>query len=312
VAQGTQRPHFVPRTYLKAWANAKDQVAYRRRDGDGALVTNITNVAVAGGIYGTGEVAQAREDFFKQLEDEWADLREQLTTDGDLHGERRSLLALFAAVQLKRTDKDHQANNFICDVADATNERPIPRDPVRQCLVRLAGAEPDDNEVEAAWSFVNGTPGGEIPTREMLFNVAMEVAVSTVAPRLEAKAWTVYKYKDPILLSSDCPVLKWRRPSAEPHYGGVGIGTADEIRFPLSPNALLVMAEETRDARRNPNSRKINAEAVKQCHKFVFGTPEAKAALDNYEISRRAPRVRFHTRPLYDSADMYVIRTYVE
>ena len=127
-------------------------------------------------------------------------------------------------------------------------------------------------------------PNGEIPTKDMIFNISMSGAVSLIAPRLEAMGWTVYKYDAPILLSSDCPVLKWRRPSAKPQYGGVGIDTADEIRFPLSPNALLVMSQESRDPRRNPNSRKINAEVVRQCHKFIFGAPEALEAIDNYEL----------------------------
>ena len=54
------------------------RVAYRRRDTDAALLNNITNVAVTGGMYGKGQLGQAREQAFKQLEDEWADLRQEL------------------------------------------------------------------------------------------------------------------------------------------------------------------------------------------------------------------------------------------
>jgi Protein of unknown function (DUF4238) len=196
-----------------------------------------------------------------------------------------------------------------------TEERPIPKDAVLQFIAGLDGSPPDDNEVEAAWTYVNGMPNGEIPTEDMISNISIDGAVSLIAPRLEAMGWTVYKYDDPILLSSDCPVLKWRRPSAEPQHGGIGIDTADEIRFPLSPNALLVMAQESRDPRRNPNTRKINAEAVRQCHKFVFGAPEAREAIDNYEMSTRSPRARLHIGPCYDAAGEYmgdIIHTYVE
>lgn len=311
----TKRPHFVPRTYLGAWANAANQVAYRRRDSEAAVITNIANVAVAGGIYGKGEAGQAREELFQQIEQEWASLREELITNGDLHGERRSLLALFAAFQLTRTLKEQEARSFVCGVAATTDDRPIPKEAVRQFLANMDAAEPDANEVEAAWAYVNGMPNGEIPTYEMILNITMMGAVSVIAPRIEAMAWSVYRYRDPILLSTDCPVLKWRRPTTEPHHGGIGIDTADEIRFPLSPNALLILADERRDTRRSPNSRKINAQAVSQCHKFVFGTPESKATLDSFEMPRRAPRVRFRTGPLYDSADAYLgnlIHTYVE
>ncbi|SPM34774.1 hypothetical protein MRAB57_2595 [Mycobacterium rhizamassiliense] len=315
MAQGTRRPHFVPRTYLKAWANDAGQVAYRRRDRDGTVVTNITNVAVASDIYGTGDAAQAREEFFQQIEEEWADLRSELTAAGDLRGERRSLAAVFAAIQLNRTLKEYEARNFVCDVAATTEERPIPKDAVLQFIARLDGSQPSDNEVEAAWTFVNGMPNGEIPTKEMVFNISISGAVSLIAPRLEAMGWTVYKYDAPVLLSSDCPVLKWRRPSAKPQSGGAGIDTADEIRFPLSPNALLVMSQESQDPRRNPNSRKINAEVVRQCHKFIFGVPEALELIDNCELSTRSPRVRFDTGPLYDAEGAYmgeILHTYVE
>ncbi|AKN15684.1 hypothetical protein MHAE_08503 [Mycobacterium haemophilum DSM 44634] len=300
----TKRPHFVPRTYLSAWANAASQVAYRRRDGGAAIVTSVANVAVAGGIYGVGQLAQYREELFQQVEGEWVDLRRDLTQHGDLRGERRSLLAVFAALQLSRTLKHYEGHNFICNVAATTDDRPIPKAVVRQYISDLDGAEPDDNEVEAAWMFVNGTPGGEIPTPEMVFSVSMDVAVSKVAPHLEAMNWTVYKFGNPVLISSDCPVHPSRRASPEPQRGGIGIGSADEIRFPLSPSALLVMTRENRHDKRAtaPNPRAINAEMFKHCHKFVIGTPQSRTAIDKHEMSTRSPRIRFDTGPGYRKA----------
>jgi Protein of unknown function (DUF4238) len=96
----TKRPHYVPRTYLDAWANTGGQVAYRRRDRSGAIVTNTKNVAVAIGIYGEGELGQLREEFLRQIEGEWVGLRRELMQRGDLSAERRSLFAIFAAIQL--------------------------------------------------------------------------------------------------------------------------------------------------------------------------------------------------------------------
>ncbi|GAB3019522.1 DUF4238 domain-containing protein [Mycobacterium bourgelatii] len=313
----TKRPHFVPRTYLSAWANADGQVAYRRRDGNGAIPNSLSNVAIASGIYGIGALAQHREEFFEQLEREWSALRRELILGGDLRGERRSLLAVFAALLLSRTLKHHQQHNFVCDVAGTTDERPIPKSAVRKHICDLDGADPNDNEVDAAWMFVNGFP--DMPTPDMVFGASMDVAVSKIAPYLEAMNWTVHRYRKPVLISSDSPVHPWRR--TPPPRGGIGIGNADEIRFPLSPSALLVMTRKPRPSTHagTPNPRTINAEIFRQCHKFVFGTLQSRFAIDKHEMSKRSPRIRFDTGPGYrrrpDGTDEYlgdVIHMYPE
>ena len=64
---GTKRPHFVPVCYLRAWADAGDKVAVRRRDTAEAFTPNVINVAVDAGIYGRGDTAQARESCLASL-----------------------------------------------------------------------------------------------------------------------------------------------------------------------------------------------------------------------------------------------------
>lgn len=295
----TKRPHYVPRTYLGAWANAGGQVAYRRRDRVGAIVTNTKNVAVAIGIYGEGELGQLREEFFQQIEGEWVGLRRELVQRGDLTAQRRSVFAIFAAIQLMRTLKHSNEMNFIRNVASMTDQRPVPRDAVRKYLAALDGAEPHTNEVEAAWTYINGTPGGKIPNLDEMHGVAMDVAVRSIAPRLEQMMWTVNEFDNPELMSNDCPVHAWRRPVEDALPGGIGIETADEVRFPLSPTALLVMTRNGREASEESQEPKaVNGEIARQCHQFVIGTPNSKPALDQFVLAERAPRLRFRTGPL--------------
>jgi hypothetical protein len=290
----TRRPHYVPRTYLRAWANQADQVSYRRRDRTTAVVTNITNVAVRGGIYGEGELGEAREVLFQQVEEEWDSLRSELIIGGDLGGERRSLLAVYAAIQLNRTAKHGDQMNFICNVAASTDERPIPKSAVREYLTALDGSGPDDGEVEAAWTFIAGAPG--IATPDEMLSVGMDVAVTQIAPRLELMRWRVEKFPAPVLLTSDCPVMAWRRPDPDRPVGGVGIETADEVRFPLSPSALLVMTKAAAGASSQPaqrRARSVNRETCRACHQFVVATAQSRSRLDNVELSPKPPRIRF-------------------
>jgi hypothetical protein len=297
----TGRPHFVPQTYLRAWTpstGSDHRLAHRRRNADAALLNSTRNVAVACGIYGQGQLGQAREDNFKRLENQWPNLREELITEGDLQGDRRSLLSVFMAVQLTRTLKHSNRDNFISNLAAMTTERPITRDAVRQFLRKLDGADPDDAEVEAAWTFVSVAPDA-IPTREAL-NLSMGIAVKDIAPRLQARSWTVRKFRRPALWTNDCPVHPWLRQGNDSRVGGIGIENADEVRFPLSPGALLVMTRPG-EAASNASARSINAEICKQCQQFVVATQDAKEKLDNLAWSKPPPRLRFRLGDGYAS-----------
>jgi len=106
-------------------------------------------------------------------------LRKELIAQGDLGGQRRSLFAVFAAIQLMRTLKHSNEMNFIFNVASTTDERPIPQAAVGKYLSELDGAEPENNEIEAAWTFVSEAPG--IPKPDEMLGIAMDIAVKEIA-----------------------------------------------------------------------------------------------------------------------------------
>lgn len=292
----TRRPHYVPQTYLRAWTppnKADRRIAYRRRNAEEALITSTRNVAVACGIYGTGELGQAREESFQQLETEWPGLRDDLIAHGDLQGDRRQLLSVFMAVQLTRTMKHTNTVMFMSDLFASTTERPISPSAVHDFLRALDGTDPDDAEVEAARQFVSGAPAGPPLTRDDALKMCATLALD-YAPRLEAKSWTVRRFRSHALWTNDCPVHPWRRLHPDGPVGGIGIETADEVRFPLSPAALLVMTRPG-TAASNASARQVNGEIAKQCQQFVVATQEATDALDRLEWSKPPPRLRFRT-----------------
>lgn len=313
----TKRPHFVPRVYLNAWANGQSQVAYRRRDMPQAVVSSTINVAVAGGIYGAGEISEAREKFFNDLEADWPSLRHQLKMDRNLTGDRRQLMAVYLAIQLARTVHHRNQAQFMIDLAAKTTERPIPADVVREHLRELDGGDdPDENEVQTVRDLLEGSPSA--PTGDQAHSMAMQVATEMVAPRLESMRWCVYDFGRPILITSDRPVQLWRRVGSGPEVGGVGVENADQIRFALSPSTLLVMSREPLNPTQLPNPRSINADTFRDCHQFVVGTPQSRHALSALDLAPQSPRLRFRTGPGYatgpDGTNQYVgeaLHTYV-
>ena len=199
-------------------------MAYGRRGGN-AIPNTVKNVAVVGGIYGFGELGDACEKMYQEIEVEWPDLRRDLIAHGDLQGDQRRLFAVFAALQLMRTEKHAEQMNFTSKVAATTAERPIPNDAVRDYLRDLDdGAEADESEVEGAWTFACGQLSmfGE-PTGTLNHSVAVDVAVTAIAPRMETMNWTVHKFRGAPLRSSDSPVHSWRRRTQDPEPRGVGI-----------------------------------------------------------------------------------------
>ena len=289
----TKRPHYVPQTYYRPWTGGPVDVrlAHRLRSSDSALLNSTRNIAVATGIYGAGELGQAREEQFQLLENEWPALRDDLITRGDLQDERRSLLAVFMAVQLMRTLKHSNETNFIANVAATTTEWPPSRDVVRAYLHKLDGREPDDAEVYAAWTFVSAAPA-PAPTLDMAMSISMDIAIRQIAPRLEARRWTVRNFRKPDLFTNDCPVHKWSKPTERPPVGGIGVENAEEVRFPISPSALLVMTRGDAEPS-NASLRMVNAEISKHAHKFVVASPEHLTKLDQLALPKYPPRMRF-------------------
>ncbi|MGF2943597.1 DUF4238 domain-containing protein [Mycobacterium sp. Lab-001] len=285
--------------YLRAWADSNSKLLAYRRRGDNARPAGVGDVAVVCGIYGAGELGDACEKMYRGVEDEWPNLRRDLIAKGDLQDDQRRLFAMFAALQLVRTEKHVERMNFTTKIAATTAERPVPKDAVRDFLRDLdGGAEPDDSEVEAAWSFVcgelamYGTSTGAVKR-----SASVDAAVTRIAPSLETMTWTVHKFRGAPLISSDSPVHSWRRRAQDVEPRGIGIETADEVRFPLSPSALLIMHRGPRKGSTPQwSSRKpvaINTEIARQCHQFIIGTRQSMVAIDQLALSDWPPRLRF-------------------
>lgn len=302
----TKNPHYVPRSYLSAWADEKDQVCMRRRANPRAHPVNIKNVAVERGIYGRGQLGQRREDLFGELEEIWPQLRDDFVESGVAVGNARRQIAMFAGLQIARTREHIAQVEFITALGDSTADRPLTREAVRRYLVEQhLGFEPNDSEVEGAWSLARALVEREdLPTREDLFGISLDIAVTKLAPCIQEMTWTLELGRRPILYTSDRPVMMWRPPSPRDAYEGVGLLGATEVRFPLTPRALLVMRPRGTAAhlRRVEPKRfdEVNRTTALQCFEFLIGTVFQSRRLSSVPLHRRRPALRFNVGPGFE------------
>jgi hypothetical protein len=302
--KATKRPHYVPECYLKPWADGDRQIAVRRRGSADVFTPNTTNVAVDAGIYGRGEAGQMRERIFGLLEESWPDLRATLLGRGGyVHGDARSTIALFAAVQLVRTRERFAQVEFVNSFAEYSDVRPADRDAMRDFLAQChLHFEPSDREVEAAWTIAYvALNQGDLPSKDDAVGMMLNIATRELGPRLERSSWVVEHCRRPMLFTSDRPVMCWRPRSARDRYEGIGIESADEIRMPLTPNDLLVIRHTGSDGGiqdvQPKRFERVNGGIASQCHEFLVGTRSCKEALRYLPLAAHRPVLRFDIGP---------------
>jgi len=302
--QRVKRPHFVPATYLRAWANGGDQIAARRRVNSEPYITNVINVTVEAGIYGSGQAGQLREEMFSSLEKTWPQLREALVAHGGgVPSQVRDQISLFIAFQNIRTRERIAQAEFLNSFAEFSTRRPADKDDIRRFLAEnWLRFPPSESEVEAAWTWAYVSLNqGDPPDKNEVMGTLLTIAVSEIAPRIASFHWTVEHCRKPMLFTSDQPVMYWRPRSSRDKYEGIGLEGAEEIRVPITPRDLLVL----RPAERNGvmeqvqprRFNRVNDDIASQCHETVIAAPSRFHKLQELELAVHRPILRFNMAP---------------
>lgn len=305
----TKRSHFVPRVYLRAWAEGS-RVVVRRRGRPHCFASHIDNVAVRNYLYGIGEIGQQRERMFGDLEGEWADLRAALLSDGGLiNANARHKVSIFIALQYIRTDNHGAQMRFVRDFAAYSSARPVSREDMRDFLLKkILHFPPADREVEGAWTIACvGLNNGSPPSVDEEMRVLFDIAVRRIAPLLGEYSWSVEHCSKPILLTSDRPVMTWRPRSPRDQFEGVGLATADEIRFPLTPSDLLIIRragyQEGVRTVQTKRFRRVNADIASQCQDQIIGAIASRVEMEALPLADWRPSIRFNVGPGWQIAD---------
>jgi hypothetical protein len=127
-------------------------------------------------------------------------------------------------------------------------------------------------------------------------------SMEKIAPVLDGMWWTVESDRKERLITSDAPLIIWRKPSPRDEYEGVGVANAEEIRFPLDPGKQLVLTHGRRTTTARIDAervREVNADVASACHRFVVAHPRNTDEARAPALTGDRPVIRFNSGPLY-------------
>ena len=302
-----KRHHFVPQFYLERFA-ISGQVFVRRREGR-PFVSSCLNVAVESGFYDygmpDGTKSKAIEERLGKCETATASVLRSLddTMTAPPRGSSdRDVLCEYLGLQMTRTPEERERTMFPELVARFLAGRELTRELMAQYLESdYLGFKPKPREVDGAFSYAYVALRSGFPFNPELVMDVMFESLEKVVPRLDALYWTIEEDRKSRLISSDSPLVLWRAPSIRDSYEGYGLDDCEEIRFPISPRAQLVLSKKQRPpkVRITPErSASCNADTALTCHNFVVSSPRDRTRVEALHLRSKRPVQRFDLGPL--------------
>ncbi|MFB8215748.1 DUF4238 domain-containing protein [Streptomyces anulatus] len=302
--------HYVPQSYLARFGRA-DMVRVKRRRPPKTHLSNVKNVAAETGFYTisdeNGMPSTAIEHELSRLEGQGLAILRRMDETGRLPAagtDDHELLCLYMAVQMTRTPGKRTALLFGRDVTAYADGREVDDALMTKYLSRHLGQAPEAPETQGALDYYYGVRAmsdGNDPTHDDAVTLPFG-SVEVCIPEFRARHWRFEISRKPIFLTSDAPLVLWRPDTPSDAYKGFGLKDALEIRFPVSPNAQIVLTpgqgtsvEEVKLSR----AISCNQDLADSCAQVVVGHPDRHTALDRVQLSRQGPTLRFYSGPIF-------------
>jgi hypothetical protein len=202
---------------------------------------------------------------------------------------------------MTRSPEARERAGFPARVVEFLDGRALTHELVAEYLEKVHLREkPRDAEVEGAYTLVSVAmqdPGAL--TRAATMDLMLS-SVSELRPVIDAMNWAIEFDRKGRLITSDSPVVLWRKPTPRDAYEGFGITNAEEVRFPMDPTKLLVLSHRSRATTSRMSGervRDVNADGAVACHNFVVGRPDNRGAIERLRIGEHRPVMRFNVGP---------------
>jgi Protein of unknown function (DUF4238) len=308
VASDHKRNHQVPQFYLQRFAS-DGKVAVRWRDGK-TYETSPLNVAVESGFYDIpddmGGVSKEVETGLADIEGMADKVLRRMDRSGRLPGPRdedSATLALFIGLQVARTTSHRERVMFPRRVVDWADGREVTRELVAEFLeMHYLGFAPGPPEVDGAYTMVSVALRDEPRTLTDEFGVEMMLSAGIeISTRVLALNWSIERDRREEFITSDAPVVLWRKPTPRDDYEGLGIDNSEQVRFPLDPGKQLVLSRRERPPVVDVavhRVRRSNEDMADACHRFIVGSPTNRVQTDAQRLLRWRPLLRFNVAPL--------------
>lgn len=297
--------------YLERFAR-QGRVNVRRRDGK-SVTTSTINVAVESGFYDVrisgdaGSPSKVVEETLADVEGAVGAAFEVIDRTGAsprVHSDERGRLATYLALQMTRTPEHRERTLFPERLASYLGDRELTLESVTDYLREVhLGFVPSASESQGAFEFASvALRDRGIFTPEFAMS-AMLRSVSQLVPLFEEMSWTVEHERKGRFITSDTPLVMWRQPTERDEYEGVGVASADELRFPLDPTKQLILSRKSRapSCRVTPGrAEACNVDISSGCHQFIIGHPDETGRMEALPLVTHRPVLRFNSGPLYE------------
>lgn len=295
MSQRPVRHHVLPQFYLRAWADAQGLVAMRDRSARPEVRTGTAALAVEKDFYSVespdGEKDSSVEEGLAMIDAEGAAVHKALRNlEFPLAPEQKEAFASWLGLQWVRGRSSRASGSELADKMQKmlirfglenaevgeTHQDDAPEAPdlVEQERDRIieesAGPGvpiPDFSHLDKGQRDALAAEldeGRFVLPRARQLQTMLQMAPEAAIPFRDAE-WHLLGFEDPVLFTSDEPILLDRLPRPENRFLGIGPASADSLSVPLSPSLCLMMLRTPRVGRETIRDLEIShAEAFNQ------------------------------------------------
>jgi len=298
--------HYVPRFYLRGFADTNDRLAVRERSGR-TYVTSTKNVMARSGLFSLEGAVLSSEHTLADIEamvsEVIRDLREGILPRSGTS--ERATLAIFVALQMARINIIPKLD-LLLDLWCEHGSLELTTQDMRTHLTPRFGFTPSEAELDAAkdlayiWGKASQTPDD---MKRFMLRLMFD-SIREITPLLEARQWSLEASKEKKFITSDRPVVLWNPPTREDSYLGIGIAKTEEIWFPVDPSRILILRTGGSELIRRIGPERVratNEHIARHCTERIVTHPEGLKALADYALAERRPTIRFNRGPAIDS-----------